>query len=132
MRAVDPRAIELLVAERAAPEGEVDDGSDQYREARQCPVCACWAWLSGPVTRGDMRMVQSHYYDGWEVDRTWYPDSFTCDVCGLALDVEILGIAGFSTVLDLDPDEATEDELQEMYSDLQADYEYERWHDERR
>lgn len=131
MNAVDPRAIELLVAERAAAEGDVDDDGDHYREAHQCPVCEYWGWLSGPVTRGDMRIVQSHYYDGYEVERTWYPDSFTCDVCGLALGVDTLEIAGFTTSNDLDPGEATEDELQDMYSELQAEYEYERWHDER-
>lgn len=78
-------------------------------------------------------MVQSHYYDGWEVERTWYPDSFDCAICGLALDVDTLGVAGFPTGEDLDPDEATEDELQELYyADLEAEYEYERWREERR
>lgn len=132
IRAVDSAVIELLVAERAAPEDGTEDDGDHFREAHQCPVCEYWGWLSGPVTRGEMRMVESHYYDGWEVERTWYPESFDCGICRLHLDVETLGVAGFSSVGDLQPTEATEEELQDMYSELQAEYEYERWHDERR
>lgn len=130
IRSVGPWVVELLSAERAASEGDVDDRGDEYSEAHQCPVCECWGLLSGPVTRGDIRAVQSEYYDGWEVERTWYPGRFTCEVCGLTLDSQTLGIAGFPVSQELDPDEATPDEVQDMYSELQADYEYERWRDE--
>jgi len=67
MRAVDSRAVELLAAERAASDGDVEDNGDDHSEAYQCPVCEYWGWLSGPVTRGDVRAVQGDYYDGWEV-----------------------------------------------------------------
>lgn len=131
MRSVGPTVVELLAAERAAAEGEMHDRGDEYSEAHQCPVCEYWGLLAGPVTRGDMHAVEGHHHDGWEVERTWYPDDFACAVCGLVLDVKTLGIAGFPLSQELDPDEATPDEMQEMYSDLQAAYEYDRWHDER-
>lgn len=133
MRAVDPRTVELLAAERAALDGDVEDDAEEHSEANQCPVCEYWGRLSGPVTRGELRAVQGEHYDGWDVERTWYPERFVCEVCGLKLDLQTLGVAGFVTVQELEPDEATEDEIQEMYySELQAEYEYDRWHDERR
>lgn len=132
MRSVDPRVLELLAAERAASEGDVEDSGEEYSEAHQCPVCEYWGFLSGPVTRGDLRSVESEYYDGWEVERAWYPNRFACDVCGLVLDPQTLGVAGFPTSQDLDSDDATQDEVEDMILELQADYEYDRWRDEGR
>lgn len=132
LRAVGPWVVELLAAERAATEGDVDDRGDEYSEAHQCPVCEYWGLLSGPVARGDMRAVQSHYYDCWEVERTWYPEQFACEVCGLVLDSQTLWTAGFPVSQELDPEEATPDEVQEMYGELEAEHQYDRRHDEQR
>lgn len=102
MKAVDLRLVEILAAEHAAAEGDVDDGGDQYSEAHQCPICDYWGWLSGPVARGELRAVETDYHDGWEVARTWYPERFACEVCGFALDSTMLWIAGFPVGGELD------------------------------
>lgn len=131
MRAASPEVVVLLAAERGAVEGDVDDRGEEYSEAYQCPVCEYWGLLSGPVTRGDTREVEGYNYYGWEVERTWYPEVFACEVCSLTLDSHTLGVAGFPVSQELDPDEATPEEVEEMVSDFQAAYEYDRWHDER-
>lgn len=131
MRAVGPSLVEILAAERAASEGYIDDRGDEYLAAYQCPVCFYWGLLSGPVSRENLHPVEGHYYDGWEVERTWYPETFACEVCGLVLDSRTLRIAGFPDAQDLDPDEATIDEVQELYSEIEAEHAYDRWHDER-
>ena len=110
-------ATEVWVKEIAAPEGETVDDEDGFRAAHECPICGNWAWLSGDVARHGVRIEQNDWADevyvDYLVDRSWRPHLYECRVCGLRLQPPLLALAGFPTDEDLEPTQATPDEIEE-------------------
>lgn len=80
-----------------------------HNEAQQCPVCKQSGWLLCNLERGEP-VLDPEEGGGW-VTQTAFPFQFQCPVCALDLDDNEILEFDFPQELQLEDDEATDDEL---------------------